>query len=541
MIPLGDLMEKRVLLAMLLSLGVLIAFQAIISSKRSDIEDISIETKHVANNILIESKANASAITEQDEKIQGDDEFIEETSVLDGDGLRIQLTNKGGVVNKVESKDMGYALPVKKFINLTNLDKKQFNILYFGKSEIIYQFKSAIWDIKKQYRIEDKRIFSCIIKIKNISDNSALFLEDFTAFIIDISRMDENVIKTDWTLFEYSINTFDKIIRKNSLNSFNKKWDLEQKNRIKWFGFRDRYFATIVEPKFNIDKYRITAISNNELDIGSQIYYENVLPKQEIELKFYVYAGPQKLEDLQIGNNDYQKIMVFSNWGWLDTVAKLIYGLLGFTYKIIPIWGLCIIIVSIFIYALMYPLTLKSLLSMKRMQILQPKIKEIQEKYNKNPEKLNQEIMELYRKHGVNPLGGCLPMLLQMPIFVGLYQVLWRSFYFRGEKFLWIQDLSLPDRLVKLPVKLPFIGEYFNLLPVLMIGIMVLQQYFSSKNVIITDPQQATQQKIMTTFFPVFIGFIFYNFASGLNLYFVVFYLLSTLTQWRIAQDKCGV
>lgn len=534
-------MEKRVLLAMLLSLGVLIAFQAIISSKRSDIEDISIETKHVANNILIESKANASAITEQDEKIQGDDEFIEETSVLDGDGLRIQLTNKGGVVNKVESKDMGYALPVKKFINLTNLDKKQFNILYFGKSEIIYQFKSAIWDIKKQYRIEDKRIFSCIIKIKNISDNSALFLEDFTAFIIDISRMDENVIKTDWTLFEYSINTFDKIIRKNSLNSFNKKWDLEQKNRIKWFGFRDRYFATIVEPKFNIDKYRITAISNNELDIGSQIYYENVLPKQEIELKFYVYAGPQKLEDLQIGNNDYQKIMVFSNWGWLDTVAKLIYGLLGFTYKIIPIWGLCIIIVSIFIYALMYPLTLKSLLSMKRMQILQPKIKEIQEKYNKNPEKLNQEIMELYRKHGVNPLGGCLPMLLQMPIFVGLYQVLWRSFYFRGEKFLWIQDLSLPDRLVKLPVKLPFIGEYFNLLPVLMIGIMVLQQYFSSKNVIITDPQQATQQKIMTTFFPVFIGFIFYNFASGLNLYFVVFYLLSTLTQWRIAQDKCGV
>ena len=541
MIPLGDLMEKRLLLAMLLSLGVLVVFQTIIGSKSSDKDNINIDTKSVANNIVIDSKAKILPINERDEELHNNGDFIEETSVLDGEGLRIQLTDKGGVVNLVESKDMSYELPVKKYINLASFDEKQFRILHLGRNEIIYQYKSIIWDIKKEYRIESKRLFSCNITIRNISDKSAVFLDNFSAFIVDISRMDENVVKTDWTLFEYSINIFDKILRKNNLNTFNNKWNIEQKNRIKWFGFRDRYFATIVEPRFNLDKYRITAISSNELDIGSQIFYENILPQQEVELKFYVYAGPQKLEDLKIGNNDYQKIMVFSNWGWLDAVAKLIYELLGFTHKIIPIWGLCIIIVSIFIYALMYPLTLKSLLSMKKMQFLQPKIKELQEKYNKNPEKLNQEIMELYRKNEVNPLGGCLPMLLQMPIFVGLYQVLWRSFYFRGEKFLWIQDLSLPDRLLKLPFKLPFIGEYFNLLPILMILIMIIQQHFSSKNVIITDPQQVAQQKIMTIFFPVFIGFIFYNFASGLNLYFVVFYLLSTLTQWKITQDKFGV
>jgi YidC/Oxa1 family membrane protein insertase len=175
---------------------------------------------------------------------------------------------------------------------------------------------------------------------------------------------------------------------------------------------------------------------------------------------------------------------------------------------------------------------------MRKMQVLQPKIKELQDKYSKSPEKMNQEVMQLYRLHNVNPLGGCLPMLLQMPIFVGLYQVLWRSVYFRGEGFLWIKDLSLPDRLFKFPTNVPFIGEYFNILPVIMVVIMALQQRLSMKSVVTADPDQAMQQKLMATLFPVMIGVIFYNFSSGLNLYFVVFYLFSALTQWKIANSN---
>ena len=174
---------------------------------------------------------------------------------------------------------------------------------------------------------------------------------------------------------------------------------------------------------------------------------------------------------------------------------------------------------------------------MKKMQALQPKMTQLKEKYKDNAEKLNKEIVELYRVNNVNPVSGCLPMLLQMPIFVGLYQVLWRSIYFRGEPFLWMKDLSMPDHLVKFPITIPFLGEYFNLLPLLMMGIMLLQQMITIKNSVGGDPEQQQQQKMMAIFMPIMLGVMFYNFASGLNLYFVVFYSLSALSQWNITRD----
>jgi YidC/Oxa1 family membrane protein insertase len=128
-------------------------------------------------------------------------------------------------------------------------------------------------------------------------------------------------------------------------------------------------------------------------------------------------------------------------------------------------------------------------------------------------------------------------MLLQMPIFVGLYQVLWRSVYFRGQSFLWMKDLSLPDQTIKLSFTIPFLGEYVNILPILMVGIMAVQQNLNMKSMAATTPDQASQQKMMAVVFPILIGFIFYNMASGLNLYFVIFYLLSTLTQWKISSS----
>jgi YidC/Oxa1 family membrane protein insertase len=174
---------------------------------------------------------------------------------------------------------------------------------------------------------------------------------------------------------------------------------------------------------------------------------------------------------------------------------------------------------------------------MKKLQALSPKTKELQEKYKSNPEKLNKEIVELYRVNQVNPLSGCLPMLIQMPIFVGLYQVLWRTIYFKGQSFLWIKDLSLPDHTIKLPFMMPLVGEYINILPILMVGIMALQQNMNLKTMVATTPDQASQQKMIAIFLPFLIGFIFYNMASGLNLYFVVFYIFSTFSQWHVSKN----
>jgi len=124
-----------------------------------------------------------------------------------------------------------------------------------------------------------------------------------------------------------------------------------------------------------------------------------------------------------------------------------------------------------------------------------------------------------------------------LSFIVFISQVLWRSVYFRGESFLWMKDLSLPDQTLKLPFTIPFLGEYLNILPIIMIGVMALQQNLNMKSMVATTPDQATQQKMMAIFFPILIGFIFYNMASGLNLYFVVFYVLSTLSQWHIARS----
>ena len=127
-------------------------------------------------------------------------------------------------------------------------------------------------------------------------------------------------------------------------------------------------------------------------------------------------------------------------------------------------------------------------------------------------------------------------MFLQLPVFIGLYQVLWRSVEFKGAGFLWIKDLSEPDRLFTLKSAIPFIGTDINILPILMMGIMFVQQKLSAKNMVTTDPMQAQQQKMMQTIFPIFLGVIFYKFSSGLTLYFTMFYILSAFTQWKLAQ-----
>ena len=205
-------------------------------------------------------------------------------------------------------------------------------------------------------------------------------------------------------------------------------------------------------------------------------------------------------------------------------------------HKIIPNWGVCIILISFIIYGAMYPLTMQGMASMKRMQAIQPIMTKLREQHKNNPQRLNKEIMELYKEHRVNPMGGCLPLVLQMPIFVSLYQVLWRSVAFKGANFLWIKDLSQPDRLFILPFSLPIMGNEVNVLPILMMGIMFAQQKLSAKNMVAMDPSQAAQQKMMTMIFPIFLGVIFYKFASGLSLYFTVFYLMSTLTQWKMSK-----
>ena len=166
---------------------------------------------------------------------------------------------------------------------------------------------------------------------------------------------------------------------------------------------------------------------------------------------------------------------------------------------------------------------------MAKMQKLQPEIKKIQKKYKDKPQEMNKKVMELYSQHKVNPAGGCLPMLLQLPVLWALYKVFYASIELKGAYFFgWIKDLSMPDTIFHLPFSIPFLGTAVNVLPLLMLVTMIWQQKVNSSQ---SNAMQGANKVMMTVFMPAFMLIIFYNLASGLNLYFVVSNLITIFQQ----------
>ncbi|MCR4440571.1 MAG: YidC/Oxa1 family membrane protein insertase [Peptococcaceae bacterium] len=206
----------------------------------------------------------------------------------------------------------------------------------------------------------------------------------------------------------------------------------------------------------------------------------------------------------------------------VDFVASILRYLYDFTVSIgIPSYGLAIILLTLIIKVVLYPLTQKQMYSMKKMQELQPKVNEIQKKYKKNPEKANQAIMELYKEHKANPMSGCFPLLLQMPILIALFQAL-QKFQYKdlGASFLWIPHLKNPDP--------------YYIIPVLVAVTTYMQSKLTTPATNTNTGPAANTQKMMLYFMPIFIGYISINFPSGLGLYWIFFSIFGTIQQMYI-------
>lgn len=302
-------------------------------------------------------------------------------------------------------------------------------------------------------------------------------------------------------------------------------------NEVKFLALRNRYFCAIVEPAGE-NQYSawVKKISPQESEIGLGVQEFWLAPGQRWEQKFHIYLGPQDLGIINKINPGWAEVI---HYGSFDIISQVLLQILGFLHRLFRNWGLAIIALSVVIYLLLYPLTLKQMRSMREMQVLQPAIEELRKTCKDNPQKLNKEIMELYRQHKVNPLGGCLPMILQIPVFFALYQALMRYIAIKGASFLWIKDLSQPDRLFPLPFSKPY--DAFNLLPILMMLGMVFQQKLSAPTAASGSDEQ---QKMMLILFPLLFGFIFYNMPSGLVLYWFINSTLTLVYQFRIKQRK---
>lgn len=310
-------------------------------------------------------------------------------------------------------------------------------------------------------------------------------------------------------------------VRSEKMNKIRKKgfW---AEGDFSWSGLLKKYFAILVRPEWKIISNENKADDSN---IWAAVRMEplSVGPGSQVTKQVFIYAGPQRYETLKNFGMDFELILSKGFFGlfkiWLLIALK-------FLNQFVHNFGWAIILLTVALKIAFTPLTHMSYESMRKMQAIQPKLKSIQERYKKDPTKMNREVMELYRRNKVNPMGGCLPMVAQIPIFIAFYQVLNETIELKGAPFLlWIHDLSAPDRLFNFPMEIPFVGSAFNLLPLLMIGSMVWQQKLTPQ--MNSSPEQAK----MMQFMPIMMGVFFYQMPSGLVLYWFVNNMLTIFHQ----------
>jgi YidC/Oxa1 family membrane protein insertase len=305
----------------------------------------------------------------------------------------------------------------------------------------------------------------------------------------------------------------------------------ELSGELEWMCMKSKYFtvALIPEPAENGSVRLRTDPSTHWM--GMEV--TQPLPWKGSPREAYrIYAGPISYKLLAAQGVGLEAIVELG-WSWVRPFSRLILAFMNFLHGFIPNYGVIILILSSLAKLVFWPLSKKSFRSMREMQNLQPLMQELRRRYENDPKELNRQMMELYRQKGVNPLGGCMPLVVQMPIFIALYSVLRSSIDLRNAPFvLWIDNLAAPDALFHLPFPLPILGRTFNLLPLLM-GAAMLWQSRLSPSPAATGPA-AQQQAIMRWAMPIMMTVFFYKVPSGLVLYWLVNTVLSVWQQVMI-------
>jgi YidC/Oxa1 family membrane protein insertase len=304
---------------------------------------------------------------------------------------------------------------------------------------------------------------------------------------------------------------------------------------IRWAAVKNQYFATVLTPaqpaagmhaeKVELPRTLTPQASDPPLGVRGVMLFDGatVQAGDATEREFQLYVGPKEFKRLAALGDKQEEVMEFGMWG---RISEALLWMLTKVYQVIPNYGIAIIIITLVIKLIFWPVQAMSTRSMKKMQALQPQLAKLKEKYPDDPQKQNQEMMKLYKEHKVNPMGGCLPLLVQIPVFFALYMMLRSAIELRGASFLWIRDLGAPDTIFDIG------GFPVNPLPLAMTATTLWQQKLTPQTSV--DP---TQQKMMMLM-PVMFLFFFYNMSSGLVLYWTVQNLLSILQQWMALRDQ---
>jgi YidC/Oxa1 family membrane protein insertase len=450
--------------------------------------------------------------------------------VLENNDIKVILSNRGGNIKQVVLKNIKNETQ-EDAVNLFIKEKGMFNTVFYTSSDTInfrkqnlnytYDEFTATFFIEK----DDKRIFEKQYSIYN----------DYTVNITikadDMGFIDAYDIQLDAGIYydqagDKRFNTYIDVVSyiDNTINKINLKKaaaGAAQYGNIAWTTIKSKYFMVALIPERTVKlRELLIAADNNSILENAQIE----VGRNSIDHSFQFYCGPVDYDELRAFNIGLEDAMNFG-WKLLRPISKLILKLLKFIYSLIPNYGIAIIILSIIIKFVFYPLTHKSFSSAQKMQQVQPLLKEVQAKYKGNPQKVQQETMKLYKEHGVSPLGGCLPLLIQFPFLFALYPVLQSTIELRHAGFIfWLKDLSIPDPLYILPI-LMGITMFFQ------------QKLMSQKPSPNMDEKQLAQlktQKFMMYGMPIFFVFIFKSLPAGLVLYWFTYNILSVLEQLSI-------
>ncbi|MDH7483319.1 MAG: membrane protein insertase YidC [Spirochaetales bacterium] len=496
-----------------------------------------------------------------------------ELYTIETDVLTATLTNEGGEIVSLKLKKhkdsygdvdlivpgeqgaQGLSLsigtetqPVRALMNARWLDEQKKTIEFSGvfEARVNGSTETVPFVLKKAYSFRDTEyMFGLAVTIEQPDGKPLMLGSNGVAYRLDMGpqigpRFDLLPKNADYRKYIAEINNKKKVeqVRPNTPTTI--------ENTASWLAIAGKYFVFIAVPEAPLASYQVLQGQDPVINQTNQLallraplqgsaqtdtYYFYFGPKTSSELGRYEYADKNSFGKANLRLEDAMERS--GALGWLENILKFFLNLF---YRLIPNYGIAIILVTVLIKAIFFPLTRQSSLATARMAEIQPKIAELQAKYKSNPQKLNQEMAELYKREGYNPMSGCLPLLIQFPLFIAMYNLFNNHFDLRGAMFIpgWIQDLSLPESIINFgDFRIPLLG--WNDLRALPIIYLVSQLFYGkftqAPQSAQANSQQASQMKFMMYGMPIMFFFILYDVPAGLLIYWITNNVLTIAQQ----------
>ncbi|UCB50628.1 MAG: membrane protein insertase YidC [Deltaproteobacteria bacterium] len=546
-------MEKNVVIAFVLSILVLLAWSLLFAPKAPKEEVTQVEKERAAPETVETPMAKAPPPSKEVEVLPTvkDKEIRVETPLY-----RAVFTNAGPTVKSFK---------LKKYRKTPDANSELIELVHLGKSgedflRIDFNHGATPETRKTLYHVEAESLYlqpdsaPQDLNFKAVRSDGVSVNQTFRFYpdkyqidlLVNLQNQAENQIQGNLRAHVKNIPSKDRgrlsfvgvaLLLNGKLKELEPddkeiKEERDLSGQIGWVAYEDEYFMGAIVP----DVQEEGSFKGGLLPSGvlKAIYMTppiSLASQEQVSSRFTLYLGPRELSVLK--QLDKQLDLAL-NFGFFDIIARPMLSALRFFNKYVKNYGISIIIITILIKILFWPLTHKSYKSMKEMQKLKPLMDKIREKYKHDKQQMNKEVMALYRTYKVNPMGGCLPMVIQIPVFIALYNLFGKSIELRHAPFmLWINDLSAPDRLFSFPFEIPFMSPPYGIpvLTLLMGATMFITQKMTPM------PGDPTQAKVMM-FLPLFFTFLFINFPSGLVLYWLVNNILQIGQQYRIKRSS---